>query len=158
MNLSFRLIALSGVCVLMGACSTTHPTVAPTPAPAPTPTSTPAAAAAPAPAPGSTSAPASASAPASGDATNPAPKVKRLYLEDKTLTNDEVRRLFEQGYKPTSRNGEVYYCRKEAELGTRFAKMICRTADQMKQMEQQAKDLATEKQRPGGCTSQGSSC
>jgi pyruvate/2-oxoglutarate dehydrogenase complex dihydrolipoamide acyltransferase (E2) component len=152
MNLSFRLIALSGVCVLMGACSTTHPTVAPAPAPAPTSTQTPAAA--PAPAPGSTS----ASAPASGDTTNAAPKVKRLYLEDKTLTNDEVRRLFEQGYKPTSRNGEVYYCRKEAELGTRFAKTICRTADQMKQMEQQAKDLASEKQRPGGCTSQGASC
>ena len=150
MNLSFRPIALSGVCVLMGACATNHPSVAPAPAPASAPTAAPAPATAPA------ATPAAAAAP-SGDTTNPDSKVKRIYLEDKTLTNDEVRKLFEQGYKPTSRNGEVYYCRREATLGTRFEKTICRTADQMKQQEQQAKELAAEKQRPGGCT-QGSSC
>ena len=135
MDSSFRLMTLFGACILIGACSTNHSTVAPAPAPAP----------------------ASAPAPAPSDTTNAAPKAKRLYLEDKTLTNDEVKKLFEQGYKPTSRNGEVYYCRREQSLGTRFATTICRTADQMKQLERDSKDLATQKQRPGGCT-QGSTC
>ena len=134
MDSSFRLMALLGTCVLIGACSTNRPTVAPAPAPTRAP------------------------APAPGDTTNPTAKQKRLYLEDKTLTNDEVRKLFEQGYKPISRNGEVYYCRREAQLGTRFETTICRTADQMKQLEQESKDLATQKQRPGGCTTQGASC
>src|SRR6202012_5058428 len=67
-----------------------------------------------------------AAAPAAANGTN------RIYLEDKTLTNDEVKKLFAQGYKPTSRNGEVYYCRKEGTLGTRFETTTCRTAQQMK--------------------------
>jgi hypothetical protein len=139
MDRSFRLKALCGVCVLIGACSTNHPAVAPAPPPAAA-----TAAAAPAPAP--------------GDTTGAAPKTTRLYLEDKTLTNEEVKRLFEQGYKPTSRNGEVYYCRREQSLGTRFEKMTCRTADQLKQLEKDSKELLTEKQRPSGCTSQGPGC
>jgi hypothetical protein len=130
----FRLMSLLGACALVGACATNHSTVAASAATAP---------------------PAAA---APGDATAAAPKVNRIYLEDKTLTNDEVKALFEQGYKPTSRNGEVYYCRREAQLGTRFEHMTCRTADQMKEIAREAKDLAAEKQRPSGCTSQGASC
>jgi hypothetical protein len=85
-------------------------------------------------------------------------KTDRVYLEDKTLTNEEVKKLFDQGYKPTSRNGEVYYCKKEGQIGTRFEKTSCRTAEQMKEQERESKDLALEKQRPGGCTSQGPAC
>jgi hypothetical protein len=83
---------------------------------------------------------------------------KRIELEDKTLTNDEVRALFAQGYKPTSRNGEVYYCRKEQTTGSRFADVICRSAAQMKQMMRDAKDLLSAKQKPGGCMANGPTC
>jgi hypothetical protein len=97
---------------------------------------------------------------AAGDTTASALKVKRIHLEDKTLTNDEIKALFEQGYKPSSRNGEVYYCRREAQLGTRFETTICRTAQQMKQYEQDSKDLVADKQKSSGCLSidRGKSC
>ena len=140
----FRMMSLLGACALAGACATNHPTVATS---APPPSAAAATAA---------TAPPAAAAP--GDATAAAPKVNRIYLEDKTLTNDEVKALLVQGYKPTSRNGEIYYCRREAQLGTRFEHMTCHTADQMKEITREAKDLAAEKQRPSGCTSQGASC
>jgi hypothetical protein len=134
MNSMFRLMALCGISCLMGACATKPAPVAPPP---------PAAVAA---------------APSGNDTSGAGTTVNRIYLEDKTLTNDEVKALFAQGYKPTSRNGEVYYCRKEAQLGTRFEHMTCRTADQMKQIAQQSKDMAAEKQRMSTCSSQGGSC
>jgi hypothetical protein len=149
MESSFRLMAVIGACVLMGACATSHPSVAPTP-----PASAPGPATAPAPA-----AAAPAAAP-SGDTTASALKVNRIHLEDKTLTNDEIKALFAQGYKPSFRNGEVYYCRREATLGTRFESMICRTAQQMKDFQQESKDLVNDKQKSSGCLSidHGRSC
>jgi hypothetical protein len=104
------------------------------------------------------SAPPPVPAPAPAAAPPAAGAPPRVYLEDKTLTNDEVKKLFAQGYKPTSRNGEVYYCRKEGSLGTRFETTTCRTAQQMKELERESKDLVLEKQRPGGCTNQGPAC
>jgi hypothetical protein len=143
MDSSFRLTALFGTCVLMGACATHHATLTSgetAPRPAAVATAPPAA--------------------ADGDTAASAQKVKRLYLEDKTLTNDEVKALFEQGYKPMSRNGEVYYCRREAQLGTRFETTICRTAQQMKDFERESRDLAADKQKSSGCLSidHGKSC
>jgi len=75
----------------------------------------------------------------------------RIVLEDKTLTNDEIRQLFAQGYKPVSRDGEVYYCRREAEIGSRIATMHCKTAEQMKQITRDSKDLLGARQKTGGC-------
>jgi hypothetical protein len=74
-------------------------------------------------------------------------------LEDKTLTNDEVRALLAKGYKPVGRNGEVYYCRREAVTGSRFQKMSCRTAEQMKDLERASRDMLSTEQRMGGCQS-----
>jgi hypothetical protein len=79
-------------------------------------------------------------------------------LEDKTLTNDEVRALFEQGYKPVERNGQVFYCRRQVETGSHFATTTCKTADQMKQIAQDSKDMLSAKQRPGGCQREGPGC
>jgi hypothetical protein len=129
---SLRLMSLFAGCLFLGACSS-----APAPAPATPPPAAPAAADA---------------------ATAGAQKPNRVYMEDKTLTNDEVKKLFEQGYKPVSRNGEVYYCKKEQALGTRFATTTCRTADQMKEIERESKALTAEKQRPSGCAAQGAGC
>jgi hypothetical protein len=106
-------------------------------------------------APSSISAPATG-APPSGITAGAQPN--RIVLEDKTLTNDEVKALFAQGYKPVGRNGEVYYCRREQQTGSRFATMTCKTADQMKQIAQDGKELLSAKQKPGGCAAQGSGC
>jgi hypothetical protein len=91
-----------------------------------------------------------APAPTTTAAAAPDPAVKRVYLEDKTLTNEEVNALFSQGYKPTSRNGEVYYCRKEAQVGTRFEHVSCHTADQMKEIAREAMDMAASQQKVSG--------
>ncbi len=99
------------------------------------------------------------SAQSTGDrSTSASSNTSRIVMEDKTLTNEEVKQLFAQGYKPVSRNGEVYYCRREEQLGTRFAEMTCKTAQQMKQLTQESKDMLSSKQRTGGCAAQGAAC
>ena len=95
---------------------------------------------------------------ASADASEAATKPTRIYLEDKTLTNEEIKQLFSQGYKPVGRNGQVYYCRNEAKTGSRFMSMTCKTADQMKQLARESRDMLTAKQKTGGCRANGAGC
>jgi hypothetical protein len=87
-------------------------------------------------------------------AGKPAP----IVLEDKTLTNDEVRQLLSRGYKPVGRGGEVYYCRREEKTGSRFTTMSCKTADEMKQLTREGKDMLAAKQKSGGCMTNGPGC
>jgi len=94
--------------------------------------------------------PAEPSEPASPPAAAPS-NPNRVVLEDKTLTNEEVRQLLAQGYKPVGRSGEVYYCRREQIVGSLIAAMSCKTADQMKQLTQESKDMLAAKQKPSGC-------
>ncbi len=75
----------------------------------------------------------------------------RIVLDDKTLTNDEVKKLLAEGYKPVGRNGEVYYCRHEQRTGSRFATTSCKTADQIKQTARDSKDMLSTQQAVGGC-------
>ena len=89
------------------------------------------------------------------NAVNASAKRNRNELEDKTLTNEEVRQLFAQGYKPVGRGGEVHYCRRELEIGSRFAKMVCKTGDQIKQITRDSKDMLATGQKPGGCSAGG---
>jgi len=71
-----------------------------------------------------------------------------LYLDDKTLTQDEVNRLLSQGYKPKKGRGDdILYCRSEQQLGTHFDKRICLTADQIKTAMQDSRDIAERLQR-----------
>jgi len=60
-------------------------------------------------------------------------KPKPVVLEDRTLTQEEVKQLLAQGYQPLNRDGQIYYCRRETETGSRFAKLQCRTGEQAKQ-------------------------
>jgi hypothetical protein len=90
-------------------------------------------------------------------ATAPA-KSTRIVLEDKTLTNEEIKQLFSQGYKPVGRGGQVFYCRRQRETGSHFDTMTCKTADQMKQTLQDSKNLLEAAQRPGGCRHEGPAC
>jgi hypothetical protein len=92
-----------------------------------------------------------------GTAATPA-RTNRIVLEDKTLTNDEIRALFAQGYKPMSRDGKVYYCHQEMKTGSRFATTTCKTADQMKQLAQDSKDLVNSQQKTGGCRANAAGC
>jgi hypothetical protein len=87
----------------------------------------------------------------STDAAAAASKPTRIVLDDKTLTNDEVKQLLAQGYKPVDRHGEVYYCRHEQRTGSRFATTSCKTADQIKQMARDSKDMLATQQAVGGC-------
>jgi hypothetical protein len=86
--------------------------------------------------------------------TNPAPVAanpQRLVLEDKTLTNAEVNRLLAQGYKPQKGRGDnVLYCRSQPQLGTHFEKKVCMTADQIKTLTQDSRDIAEKLQRNQG--------
>jgi hypothetical protein len=94
---------------------------------------------------------ASAQTPSSGG--NTAPQPTRIVLEDKSLTNEEVRQIFAMGYKPVERHGEVYYCRREVTTGSRFDEMTCRTGDEVKRLTQASKDALTGLQGVGGCKS-----
>jgi hypothetical protein len=135
-NRFLRLIPAIGACVVVGACASNHPT------------STAGAASRPVVPP---------AAPPDGTAATSA-RANRIVLEDKTLTNDEIKALFAQGYKPTGRDGKVYYCRQEMKTGSRFATMTCKTAEQMKQLTQDSKDLANTSQKTGGCRANAAGC
>ena len=105
----------------------------------------------------STTAP-TAGSPEQSTEANPAatpPKVHRIVLEDKTLTNAEVKELFSRGFKLLARNGEVYYCRPEPDIGSRITLMNCKTADQMKQLMQTSKDFLFKSQTTSGCSAPG---
>jgi hypothetical protein len=92
--------------------------------------------------------------------TSPAPvngppvanKPRKKVLVDDTVTDAQLKQILARGYKPESqaRGNEVYYCRSEHELGTRFEKKVCKTATRILQDELQGKDEATRVERPSG--------
>ena len=94
----------------------------------------------------------------STDAAAAGSKPTRIVLDDKTLTNDEVKQLLAQGYKPVSRGGEIYYCRHEQRTGSRFATTSCKTADQIKQTARDSKDMLATQQAVGGCRANSTQC
>jgi hypothetical protein len=80
-------------------------------------------------------------------ATTPA-QPQKVVLNDKSVTNEEVRQLLAQGYKPQKGRGDdVLYCRSEQPIGTRFPKKVCKSADQLKAQTQDSRDLTEMKQR-----------
>ena len=79
-----------------------------------------------------------------------AAKPEKLVLDDKTLTNAEVSQLLAQGYRPQKGRGDdVLYCRSEQPIGTRFAKKVCKTADQIKSLTRDSKEITQQQQMPG---------
>ena len=96
----------------------------------------------------------SPSAPTAASSAKPKPVV----LEDKTLTQEEVKQLLAQGYRPLNRDGQLYYCRRETETGSRFANLQCRTGEQAKQRAQDGTDWLKNVQKPGSCRPNGPAC
>jgi hypothetical protein len=91
----------------------------------------------------------------SANADKASSKPKRIVLEDKTLTNEEVRQLFAQGYQPVGRGGEVLYCHREMKIGSRIGTTVCKTADQMKELTRDSKDMLIKAQTTSGCLTNG---
>jgi hypothetical protein len=71
---------------------------------------------------------------------------------DATVTDAQLKQILAKGYKPErqARADEVYYCRTEPQLGSRFQTKVCKTAARILQEERQGKEAATNVQRPGG--------
>jgi hypothetical protein len=84
---------------------------------------------------------------AASTATTPADKPAKVVLVDTTLTDAQVKQLLAKGYRPQARGGDVYYCRREAELGSHFEKKVCKTAEQIKLDELQSKEMTEKMQR-----------
>jgi hypothetical protein len=55
----------------------------------------------------------------------------KTVLVDKTVTDAQVKQLLAQGYKPQASGDSVWYCHREQVLGTHFETRVCRTAEQM---------------------------
>jgi len=53
------------------------------------------------------------------------------------------------GYVPELRHGDVYYCRKEAELGTRFETKVCRPVAEIERATLESRSVTDKIQREG---------
>ena len=73
-----------------------------------------------------------------------------MVLVDKTMTDAQVKQLLAKGYRPQSRGSEVFYCRREAVLGSRFEQKICKSAEQVMRDEQDSKDMTQRLQENSG--------
>ena len=90
----------------------------------------------------STSQPASEPDSSKAPTTGQAPKLVLTAGDSAAAT--ELKRLKAAGYKPEAHGSEIWFCRKEAVLGSRFEKKICNTADQLIHQEADAR-MATDK-------------
>jgi hypothetical protein len=82
------------------------------------------------------------------DANKPVQKV----LVDDTVNDAQLKQILAKGYKPESqaRDHEVYYCRRERQLGTLIQTKICKTSRQILQDELDGKEETTRLERIGG--------
>lgn len=107
------------------------------------PPSAPASAATPT-APTSTAAPAAPASTATPTAAKPAADGAKSAPTELTA---QEKRLISAGYKLEVKGDKRIFCRKEVTLGSRFAKSVCGTADQLAAQTQDSKDMAEGAQR-----------
>lgn len=87
---------------------------------------------------------------AAPDSKTVANKPGRKVLVDNTVDDAQLKQIRAKGYQPESqaRGNEVYYCRSEHEVGSRFATKTCKTAQRILEEEVQGKEAtATFQQR-----------
>ena len=82
-------------------------------------------------------------------ATSSADKPAKVVLRDKTLTEPQVHQLLARGYKAEGHGGEVYYCHREQQLGSRFETKVCRTAAQISEDLLASQEMIERRQRTG---------
>jgi hypothetical protein len=73
-----------------------------------------------------------------------------VVLRDKTLTESQVHQLLARGYKPEAHGGDVYYCHREQQLGSRFETKVCRTAAQISEDVLASQEMVERRQRSTG--------
>jgi hypothetical protein len=95
---------------------------------------------------------ATATLPVAAPAPSVANKPGRKVLVDDTVTDAQLKQILRKGYEPQrqAHGNEVYYCRGERELGSRFETKVCRTAARILQEEQQGKEATTNVERTDG--------
>ncbi|HEX9208049.1 MAG TPA: hypothetical protein VF851_07420 [Steroidobacteraceae bacterium] len=63
------------------------------------------------------------------------------------------------GYKAVKRDGQMFYCRKTSEIGTRFTKTECMTPDEYAEYERSGAEVRQEMQRRANmCNSPSGNC
>ena len=78
-------------------------------------------------------------------------RINRVVVVDNGVTEDQLRQILAKGYKPQAGPGnQAVYCRREAEIGTRFKTTVCKTSALILQEEQQGKDITTRAQKDNG--------
>src|SRR5262249_23476732 len=89
---------------------------------------------------------------ASNHAASPTPTANPATgLNVDSLTEQERKNLYALGYRPMNRGSEIFYCRKEVQLGSRFETTACRTGEQLKQDTELGQKITGDYQRPGFC-------
>lgn len=84
--------------------------------------------------------PATVSAPATAVAADSSAKSEPTSKSD--VTPAQLKDFRQAGYKPEVRNGQTYFCRKEAQLGTRFESKTCGTAAEIEHATASSQELA----------------
>ena len=79
-----------------------------------------------------------------------ASKPAKIVLRDETLNGEELKQILAKGYKPEGRGDQVFYCRRESQLGTRLETKVCRTATVILGLELQSKDITERAQKDNG--------
>jgi len=59
----------------------------------------------------------------------------------------QLKQLKAAGYKPEMRGAEVVFCRREAQLGSRFEKKVCSTAEVIERQMASAQQITSQSQR-----------
>jgi hypothetical protein len=82
----------------------------------------------------------------------PDKSVKKVVLVDDTVTDAQLKQIRAKGYRPEvqARGNEVYYCRRERSLGTRFETKVCKTSGHILEDELQGKEVTTRAERTDG--------
>jgi hypothetical protein len=155
-----RLIVTVLACLTAGGISQAFadpPTAPATPPPAAVPASaaTPAAATT---APATPPAAASTPAPAAATTAQPAAAPPSSAAADEAQKEKQLRA---QGYSPRMRDGQKYFCKREAPVGSRFeSKLTCLTPEEADRVATDARANIEHMQRSMGCmgTARGSTC
>jgi hypothetical protein len=59
----------------------------------------------------------------------------------------DIKRLHAQGYRPVVHNGVTVYCRKEAQIGTRFESETCGSAEDIQKLADASKEATSHVQQ-----------
>ncbi len=86
-------------------------------------------------------------APAAASTTAPNSTAKTDPATKGGASESQAKLLRAAGYKAEVRNGQTIYCRKEAQLGSRFESKVCGTADELERLTVKSKEAIDKAQR-----------